>query len=323
MDERESNIYHQGGTVSKLENPSLYYFRQITTSVEGLGLASFSTQEIVFFDYLKKAVLERPLSIPRTKVLSEAIRKRSTVQHTQKREILDLLRCDPQCILRVLNAANTSAKNEGKRTSSLDFAVLRLGMEDVRAHLFSAPSQQFFDKCVDYHETADQLWRHACLTAFLSGRLARKNKLYEEFAYLGALFSLSSPLLLFNLAADLRAKLGEKKEPVEWKTFQRFSDVLSPQLGGLLLCTWKLDLRLVNVVEYFQDDQRLGKDELLRQVRIAAACATYLDQRKEFGVEWLKEEMERLGDTTPEATLTRDLDDYFEQFRYHMRHFDG
>lgn len=166
------------------------------------------------------------------------------------RKLAELLRHDAALSGHLLRIANSPLYAPATQIISVQQAVTRLGLAQVRqiALLISCETTVFR---VPGHEGAvREIFRHSLLTALFAQEIARARRWNVEEAFLaGLLHDLGRPVLLHALLAA-HARLRRVPQTL---AMAAFSDAEHARVGSLLLERWGLSPRLVEVVRHHHE----------------------------------------------------------------------
>ncbi len=94
-------------------------------------------------------------------------------QEADYRELAGLIGSDTALSARVLSLANSAFFNQGKAVHSIERALLRLGIDNVRTLVITAALRQFLQELgADQWQQMRDFWRHSLATALLARTLA-------------------------------------------------------------------------------------------------------------------------------------------------------
>lgn len=162
-------------------------------------------------------------------------------QDADYRELAQLISSDTALSARVLSLANSAFFNQGKSVNSIERALLRLGLENIRTLVITAALRQFLqDLGADHWQQVRDFWRHSLATALLARALAVLTRYsYPDEAYLVGMLHNIGELISLQASAT-----GSDSPPVT------LSQV---ETAALLVKRWGLGPLASDAVRYQQE----------------------------------------------------------------------
>ncbi len=183
-------------------------------------------------------------------VLPEAASKVVTLSYDEKCDIGQLatvIKRDQALSANVLRISNTPVYSGGVQIKSLDHAVSRLGMKQVRniALIISCESRVF--QVHGFEKEVRQLFQHSLAAAGFAEEIARIRRLNVEEAFLcGLLHDIGRPVL-FQIIADIEQ--SEKKTYAKENSYKTV-DYFHAMLGSEMVKSWSLPERLSETIAF-------------------------------------------------------------------------
>lgn len=298
--------------VTKIEDPVLYYYALIADKAEAEVATSFSKEEELFAEHLRKSVMQKALSIPR---LGPQVAKISTLMARPSFKLKDanrLFQADPEIVIRLLHAASGGVKMGAKQTS-IDLAMVKMGAEGVRSVAWSVNAKKPFKGTEALAQFGVEAWRRSYAAGLAARRFAKAFGVFEDLAYLAGFFSrLGDLVLCAEVGAYAERKGGRLSEQGETAVL-RLCGKLQHLVGALTLAMWKVDIRLVNAIE-----SSGGGTEQEDRLRMLAAFGLQIADAliAPRGVAGLAvSALVEMGCALPEPTLLRELREFAEEWR--------
>lgn len=169
------------------------------------------------------------------------------------KEISDRIKRDPGLTTNILKIANSAGYMTINRVSSIEEAVMKIGMKGINALLVASGVQKVLESRYKKFETT---WKDSYKTAFYCQRLTVKFKKHNllEFAYLAALLSSIGKLVILSIKPEISEKIKNlvgRKGISDTGIIEEIGLGISHStLGALILRKWKFNEALVNSIEY-------------------------------------------------------------------------
>jgi len=212
--------------VGKLDNPESDLLERLRQRIEG-------------------GELDIPL-LPPTSVTALEVANRPSVDVHQ---LVQAIARDPLItsdLLRIANSALYATQNEA---SSLQQAIMRIGLKAVRNVVFGAAMKSSLSNARRLNEYAEEVWRQSQSVAAVARRLGASTGFEREQAYLiGLLHDIGKVVLLGMLQREMRDK-SRLSPALVGRTFRQFHE----SAGGAMAAQWKLPIEIVSVASQHHD----------------------------------------------------------------------
>ncbi|MCX7678342.1 MAG: HDOD domain-containing protein [Spirochaetes bacterium] len=169
------------------------------------------------------------------------------------KDISDRIKRDPGLTTNILKIANSAGYMTINRVSTIEEAVMRIGLKGLNALLIASGVKNVMESKYKKFET---IWKDSYKAAFYCQRLAikyRKQNLLE-FAYLAALLSSIGKLVIITIKPQLSEKLkelaGRKGIPDSGILEEIGLGISHSTLGAMILKKWKFTDELVRTIEF-------------------------------------------------------------------------
>lgn len=169
------------------------------------------------------------------------------------KDISDRIKRDPGLTTNILKIANSAGYMTINRVSSIEEAVMKIGMKGINALLVASGVQKVLESRYKKFETT---WKDSYKTAFYCQRLTVKFRKHNflEFAYLAALLSSIGKLVILSIKPEISEKIKNlvgRKGISDTGIIEEIGLGISHStLGALILRKWKFNEALVNSIEY-------------------------------------------------------------------------
>ncbi len=169
------------------------------------------------------------------------------------KDIAEKIKRDPGLTTNILKIANSAGYMTINRVSSIEEAVMKIGMKGINALLVASGVQKVLESRYKKFET---IWKDSYKTAFYCQRLAVKFKKQNllEFAYLAALLSSIGKLVILSIKPEIYEKIKNfvgYKEISDAGIIEEIGLGISHStLGAMILRKWKFNEALVISIEY-------------------------------------------------------------------------
>lgn len=169
------------------------------------------------------------------------------------KDISDRIKRDPGLTTNILKIANSAGYMTINRVSSIEEAVMKIGMKGINALLVASGVQKVLESRYKKFETT---WKDSYKTAFYCQRLTVKFKKQNllEFAYLAALLSSIGKLVILSIKPDISEKIkslvGRKGISDAGIIEEIGLGISHSTLGAMILRKWKFNEALVSSIEY-------------------------------------------------------------------------
>ncbi len=220
-------------------------------------------QELIGDPMLRRLVskIERLPPAPR---MYAALTKALANPDTGAKEVARIVERDMAMCAKLLQLVNSSFFTRGKSITSIQVAVVRLGLQMVKNLVLSF---EVFDGVQTPRKIKgfciDALHRHALLTASIAGRMFRDRRMSEDAFMAGILHNVGQLVLAMELPNELEAALavaaaGEPQHVAE----RQLLGVSHAEVGGYLLGLWGLPYPIVEAVAYHHEPDGVARREL-------------------------------------------------------------
>ncbi len=169
------------------------------------------------------------------------------------KDISERIKRDPGLTTNILKIANSAGYMTINRVSSIEEAVMKIGMKGINTLLIASAVQKVLESRYKKFETT---WKDSYKTAFYCQRLTVKFKKHNllEFAYLAALLSSIGKLVILSIKPEISEKIKSlvgRKGISDTGIIEEIGlGVSHSTLGALILRKWKFNDALVNSIEY-------------------------------------------------------------------------
>lgn len=124
-------------------------------------------------------------------------------ENVNARDLVEIIRCDPNLSLQLLRVANSAAYGFGGQIKSLEHAAVVLGFRSVRNLAVSVAAASVFAEGDTASEERQILWQHSLAAAVIARRLAELLPGVDpEEAFIAGMVHDVGKLVFFDLAAD-------------------------------------------------------------------------------------------------------------------------
>lgn len=189
--------------------------------------------------------LEIP-QLPRTSMAALELANRPSVE---VRQLVEAIERDPLITSELLRIANSALYATQAEASSLQQAVMRIGLKSVRTVVFGAAMKGSLAATKRLNEYAEEVWRQAQSVALVSRALGEQAGIDREQAYLfGLLHDLGKIALLGMLQREMR-DLGRLTPALVGRTFHGFHE----RAGQVMAEAWKLPPEIVSIAGCHHD----------------------------------------------------------------------
>lgn len=168
-------------------------------------------------------------------------------------KIADVLAAHPSIAAPILQLANSAFYGLSRTVSSINHAVVMLGMRTIRSLIITTTTQSLYKRSGSTGEICDKMWKHSLATAIFSRLLAIRNlkSVNPEDAYIaGLLHDLGKLVLLERFPSEyvdiLQIKSFDSasllKEEIEAFGFSH------PIVGAMLAESWRFPELIVRTI---------------------------------------------------------------------------
>lgn len=152
-------------------------------------------------------------------------------------EVIEAIKADPVLAGRLIKAANSPFYMAAAPASSLQAAIVRMGLEEARRVAIAAAFEETFD-LDDQAEVLGALRAHALATAVAGEIIARSARAVDSGeAFLAGLLHDAGELLVLRMLADPT----ETQRALDPEACKALAERLHQRMGALLFGEWDLD----------------------------------------------------------------------------------
>ncbi|WP_457668249.1 HDOD domain-containing protein [Thiolapillus sp.] len=228
---------------------------------------------------LKKMVEEQmqsgELELPVFNQVALDLQRMKNEDDVQLNQIIVAIMTDPALAAQILKVANSSFYGGLKEVSTIQQAVIRLGLEQVaNIALMSAQAAAHDAQLKTLKERMPDLWEHAYVSALGARWLAREAGMRDraEEAFLAGLLHDVGELVLLKIL-DARAN-DDDIPPLTDALINEALEALHPELGHRLMTTWELPGIYADVAKNHHQADLAEADALQAIVRLVdSGCA--------------------------------------------------
>jgi putative nucleotidyltransferase with HDIG domain len=198
--------------------------------------------------------------------------------NSNAQSIGDTLALDPNLVARVLKIVNSAAYNFPKQISTVSHAVTILGTEDLCNLVMAIAAVRAVSNFGDGYVTVDEFWHHSVFVGLCARHLAQECKHPEPdpFFIAGLLHDIGI-LVIYSTHKDLSDTVNEICPGDEQKLAQYEQEHFGfdhGYIGGMLLESWHLPEKLIDVITHHHKTQKI-RDSLI--LYLADLLATTID----------------------------------------------
>jgi putative nucleotidyltransferase with HDIG domain len=194
---------------------------------------------------IESGELDIPL-LPPTSVTALEVANRPSVDVHQ---LVQTIARDPLITSELLRIANSALYATQNEASSLQQAIMRIGLKAVRNVVFSAAMKSSLSNARRLNEYAEEVWRQSQSVAAVARKLGASTGFEREQAYLiGLLHDIGKIVLLGMLQREMR-DMSRLSPALVGRTFRLFHE----SAGGAIAAQWKLPIEIVSVASQHHD----------------------------------------------------------------------
>jgi HD-like signal output (HDOD) protein len=235
-----------------------------------------SLQVLLNDDVARKLVggLDKLPSVPRCYLdLTSAVASEAGLE-----TVGNIVERDPAMSAKVLQLVNSGYFGVGQRVTSVQRAVVYLGIDMLRGLALTAEVFSTLNVPVIEHFSLDALQEHSFLTARVAKRLVTDQKRGEEAFAAGIVHDIGKLILALVLPdgfAEAHRVSRERGQP-GFQVEKELLGVTHAEVGGYLLGTWGLPMSIVEAVAYHHAPHLAppGSTDVLAAVHVADALVT-------------------------------------------------
>ena len=162
-------------------------------------------------------------------------------------EIVALIKRDQSLTSHLLRIANSARYSTGVTVSSIQQAVVRLGLLCVREVVVLISCQCRIFDVPGFEEEVRQSFRRSLATAAFAQEIARARRLNVEEAFLAGLLHDVGRPILFQALADRRRRFGLIASDSQVCSVAKMHRI---PMAARLISSWNLSVRVVEAVQY-------------------------------------------------------------------------
>ncbi len=196
---------------------------------------------------LEASVLEGSFELPVLPEVAQQVAQASRDPNIELRELAELIRRDTALAANVLRIANSALYAGRVPIVSLQHALSRLGMEQIRhiALLIACDGAVF--RVPGHVDTVRALFRHSLAAACIAGEIARLKRRNVEEAYLTGLFhGVGRPVVMQLLASIEKTEA----QPVSAPVFDVAVREFAPAMTARVLAHWQIAEPIREAIAY-------------------------------------------------------------------------
>ena len=221
---------------------------------------------------------------------------------TTNQQIKLVVSQDPALTARILQIANTPFYLTTAQSQSIDGAIRRLGMHQLRKVILAAATGEIFDQSDPYVQF---LWKHMLMSAIIADKLAGMFKpKFGEDAYVAGLLHDLGKLILYHKSPEFYGELidearqvGRPVHELEAEQLARFNHVT---VGTTAVRAWNLGDPIIEATRHHQELEHevsisLKRKKLVELVSLVSLASIFANNLG-FGIR--AHEDARLGELT-------------------------
>jgi len=233
-------------------------------------------------------VLARLQSLPTLPVIATQALIMASSESTDAKELAQLIENDPALAGKLLSSVNNVGRGLTRELTSINEAIVMLGLKTVRSVVLSVQVFEYFEKQHVFEDDfSRQLWIHSIAAASFAHGLARRRKAEPEKAYAGGLLHDIGLIALYSLYPEeyrtlvLAGLSGEKSLcTLEEEAF----GLSHTECGKFLAQRWKFPEAIIAAVaHHHQPPGAKGLDEDFRDYAESVAFGDILSRYYHLG----------------------------------------
>jgi putative nucleotidyltransferase with HDIG domain len=191
-------------------------------------------------------------------------------------DFVSLLERDQQLSARLLKIANSPVYAGRVRITSIQRAVVTVGMATLRDLVFSVAMGEQVFRSKRFKEPMERVWEHSLAVAYIAQEVARTKHRGDEHAFLaGLMHDIGKPLLIETIER-LDKQLGADV-PVSDDFLDEIMRDFHAPVGGLMAKAWRFSPVLFAAIRYHHRfEEAEGGEELALIVNVANDLARAL-----------------------------------------------
>ncbi len=186
-------------------------------------------------------------------------------------ELANVFKQDPTLAVSILKLANLPAYGFSSRISTINHAIVCLGLETVKSIALTSSTHEMLNKEISAYSLGEgMLWQHSisCATCakIIAQRIGYKD---EEEAYIAGLLLDIGKIILSGFAEDEFDQVSEmaEKDKIPFNIAEQ--EILGfdhPQVGGRVIKKWNLPSALVEAVQYHHQPDKADTHKTLAYI---------------------------------------------------------
>jgi len=190
------------------------------------------------------------------------------------RELQEAIKHDPKLSARLLKIANSPVYGGVTKITTIQRAVVAVGLNTLRDLLFSVAMGDKVFKSKRFSGLMNKFWKHSLATGYLAKKIARLKGLDSDYAFLcGLLHDIGKPILVGNL--DELMRQHEDKIFVSADFIDEVLKEFHQAIGGLIASAWHFPGSLNEAIRFHHDYQY---EEGIRQMALLTRVADLFAQ---------------------------------------------
>ena len=207
---------------------------------------------------VERRIAEGRLDLPVLPQVAGQILAGGIDDSTEVRTLSDLLHHDQTLAGHVLRVANSAAYAGNVRVQSIQQAVVRIGLSQLREIVVGVALQTRVFRVDGYQDVVGDLWTHSAVTGAYAKEIARLLRVNAESAFLcGLLHDIGKPVVL-SLLLDVAR---EADEPLEPDTCVAILGPYHTRVGHTLAERWKLPESVSEAIAQHHDFEAANGNE--------------------------------------------------------------
>ncbi len=186
-------------------------------------------------------------------------------------ELANVFKRDPTLAVNILKLANLPAYGFSSRISTINHAIVCLGLDTVKSIALTSSTHEMLNKEISAYSLGEgMLWQHSISCAICAKIIAQRIG-YEdnEEAYIAGLLLDIGKIILSGFAGDEFSEVAERveKEKIPFNIAEQ--EILGfdhPQIGGRVIKKWNLPTALVEAVQYHHQPDKADTHKMLTYI---------------------------------------------------------
>ena len=188
-------------------------------------------------------------SIPPMPAAAQKAFQLSTDANAEARDFVEVIEADEALSARIVKIANSVFFERGKQTTTIEDAVLVIGIEELRCLLNATALSDLFPSS---HSLRAQCWANDIATAAIARSLAQRLRPDKaDLAFLGGLMHDIGKLLLIQRAPEMYAKVAKLVERDGKPFHEAETEVFvfnHNEVGQLIAERWSFSQELIDIL---------------------------------------------------------------------------